>query len=130
MPTTLATEAGVPITERLYELYRPRHYNLSLDVDPEKDEFSGRVAIDLELVRPAQRVVLHGADIAVTDARVNGEPLDPSRVEAKPNEQTLVLELGEELPAGPVYVEPAYRAPFGRQLHGLYIARARHNGKE
>lgn len=130
MPATISTETDNSAAERLYEQYRPRHYSLNLDIDPDKDDFSGRAEIEMDLVRPTRRITLHSNHIAVSEARVNGRLIDFARVQTQPEQETLNLELDFGLPAGPVRLELTYSAPFGRQMHGLYIAKARHDGKE
>lgn len=129
MPETLAPDVDVPATERLYQIYRPKHYTLNLNVDPAKDDFTGRVVIELELARPSHRIVLHASAIQVSAAAIGGHSVASADIRSNPAEETLTLEAGRELPAGPVRVELAYSAPFNLQMSGLYIQRATHKGK-
>ena len=129
MPETATPVQDVPATERLYKIYRPKHYKLHLNVDPEKDDFSGRVLIDLELVKPSRQIVLHSALIRFSEVWINGRAVAAGDIHVNAAEQTVALEAAEELPAGVARIELTYSAPFDRQMHGLYLQKATHKGK-
>ncbi len=98
----------------------PKHYQLLLEPELEKAAFSGTVRIALEAPKPTKRLVLHAAELEVTECwveqhgrRTSGKPeLDPGR------EQLLV-----KLPAaiaGKAVLGIAFRGQLNNRLIGFY----------
>lgn len=56
---------------RLYRQFRPKTYNLTLSVAPDKDHFDGTVVIDGDKVgRPSQRITFHQKDLHISSVTV------------------------------------------------------------
>ncbi|HUI55371.1 MAG TPA: M1 family metallopeptidase [Bryobacteraceae bacterium] len=72
MLCSLASAAGQPPKLRLSEVQdvAPVRYQVDLTLDPEKDSFSGSVAIQVNLNKPAQTIWLNASQIAVEVASV------------------------------------------------------------
>lgn len=115
----LAPEA--PPLGRLPADIRPVHYNLTLTIDPEKERFSGSVAIAVELSRARDVLWLHGQGFKVERAvvEVDGKPIQAKWDEVYP---TGVAALRLERPVGPgkAAIKIAYSAAFEKGLAGLY----------
>jgi len=95
-------------------------------VDPQRsDAFSGRVAIDLTLAKPASRIVLHAADLRVGEvhAAARGRRV---RGKAKPGAapETVELAFDAKLPEGVAQLELAFSGKLRGDLRGLYAASA------
>jgi alanyl aminopeptidase len=89
-----------PAGFRLPDAARPLSYRVELALDPESAPFTGRVRIEVALVRPAARVWLNAKGLTVSEALVTagGRTLraEPSLVD----DEFLVLDLPEPVPAG------------------------------
>ncbi|HEX6703829.1 MAG TPA: M1 family metallopeptidase [Albitalea sp.] len=108
----------------------PSHYRLTLDLDPARDAFDGRVAISVRVRRSVPAIELHAHELTAQDARL----MSPSgarvlTVVPEPATQTwrLAPEDGQPIEAGEHRVEIAYRGPVHAYADGLY--RAEHGGE-
>src|SRR5690242_8518221 len=82
-PPVAATPA--PTGLRLSTAARPLAYRLALDIDPARDTFTGRVAIDLDVQTAVNPLWLNGEHLTITSARVRSAAGDrPLRVVAGP----------------------------------------------
>lgn len=115
----------VPVPEmptgQLGDAVMPQRYMLDLTIVPERERFSGRVAIDVEIAEPSTRIWLHGNRLNVTEAwleqgdvRIDGEyaQADDTGI------ARLDLVAPPEAGAGTLHFE--YDAPFDQALEGLY----------
>jgi alanyl aminopeptidase len=100
----------------------PLAYRLDLTIDPREAGFAGRVAIDVELAAPTERIWLHGQHLLVdelTASTAAGTTVRGSyREVAEPGVSVALFE--EPLPAGKVTLAIAYRGAFDRNLAGLF----------
>jgi alanyl aminopeptidase len=92
--------AGPPMREppapglRLPGGVTPLHYDLTLDVDPDQETFSGEVRIKLRLDRAADHVWLHAEQLAITSVRdASGE----LRVLPSKGDQMIAIGLGRRV---------------------------------
>lgn len=108
-------------TGRLPATAIPRHYEISLSIDPRKERFAGEVTIAVNLTRKTDVIWLHG------------EGLEPSRVTVRcgPGEQVaatwtektdgvVAIRVPQPIGPGDVSLEIAYAARFNERLRGLY----------
>jgi alanyl aminopeptidase len=100
---------------------RPLRYALSLEIDPAKERFHGTAEIAVELDQPRNFLWLHGADLHVTSATIDGAEasyaqVDPSGV-AK-------LTLPRAVGPGKATLRFVWDAPYNQHLRGVYLARA------
>ena len=101
---------------------RPTAYRLDLALDPRQDEFSGDVDIDVVLDAPADRIWLHGKNLAVSEvsaATASGLELPGNYRQVLASGVSVVL-FDEALPAGEVTLKLRYSAKFDRNLAGLF----------
>ncbi|MFO0551851.1 MAG: M1 family aminopeptidase [Polyangiaceae bacterium] len=113
-------------TLELPDAVSPTAYRLSLEVDPTKDRFQGKVEIALSVNATTDLIVLHARDQVIHEARVTagGRQLTAtlaSRVAVGGHQPTeLVVLLSEPLTAHePASLILEYEAPFAL-LQGLY----------
>jgi len=119
-PQEQATSDAPPLGKLPADV-RPLRYALSLEIDPTKERFSGTAEIAIELDKPRSFLWLHGADLHVTSATVDGAEaryaqVDPSGV-AK-------VTLPRAIGPGKATLRFAWDAPYNQHLRGVYLARA------
>jgi len=119
-----------PPLETLPRWVVPESYALDLRIDPAQKDFSGKVAIKLQLKQPSDHVWLHGKDltvekVAVTDAR--GKTHAAKFIDAAPKPGVVRVDFGSELAAQELTLNFVYKAPYNGQLQGLY--KVEHAGK-
>src|SRR3954464_15208635 len=64
--TSAAATPAEPIGGRLAEGVRPVSYELALDVDPRRPDFSGHARIEVELDRRVDLIQLHARDLQLS----------------------------------------------------------------
>lgn len=104
---------------------RPRHYRLTLDLDPAREDFEGEVTLTLALRQARAQLELHAHELLPQDAWLHG-PRGRRALEVQPDaaRQTWRLRLrdGAALPAGTQRVTLRYRGVVHAQGRGLYHA--------
>lgn len=112
----------VPPAARLPKGVTPRHYRLSLLIDPEQDDFAGTVEIDIDISAPTDRFWIHGKDISVQT--VLATLADGREIvldyEQRADPGVALLSASETLPAGMATLSFEYTAPFNTVLEGLF----------
>ncbi|HZX67127.1 MAG TPA: M1 family peptidase, partial [Myxococcales bacterium] len=116
-----AASDEAPPTGKLPPDVRPTRYALSLEIDPANERFSGTAEIDVELDRPRTVVWLHGAELHVTSASIDG--MEATYAQVDPG-GVAKLTLPRSMGPGKATLRFAWDAPFNRHLRGLYLARA------
>ncbi|WP_226649154.1 M1 family metallopeptidase [Microbulbifer variabilis] len=100
----------------------PSAYRLDLTLDPRKDTFSGRVAIDIQLAQASNHIWIHGKNLSVSKA--SAQLADGREVVASYHEVldsgVAMVEFAETLPAGSFTLQIDYAADFDRNLAGLF----------
>ena len=129
-PVEVAEPAWVPPPRddgRLPPGARPTRYHLELTIDPREKSYAGRVRIGVEIEAPTRVLVLHAKGPKILTAAVSSRAAKHwakarMRLAAhgKGEPEELVLELAQELPAGPAEIDLQYEAAFGPNLSGLY----------
>ncbi len=109
---------------RLPEGVRPVRYDAFLSVDPDPGTFRGTIRIALSVREAVKDLVLHAAGLEVTRARVGTgtAPLRDAKVTPFAASETVVLDAGAPIPAGPAQVEVEWSGAFSAGLRGLYRA--------
>src|SRR5690606_36096262 len=110
---------------RLGDAVVPRRARLSLDVDPRRDTFSGRIEIELDIARPVAAIWLHARDLEIAGASlaVAGGALGLSRLEPPaPAPELLGLAIGRRVGPGRARLRIDYRGRLGEQT-GLFRQR-------
>src|SRR5438309_6169426 len=103
----------------------PQRYELLLTVEPDRGEFSGAIAIHVQVREPVRAITLHALELAVPRAAVEaGGARFPARVSFDPDSETTTLTPDGEVPAGPAVLTLDFAGRLNRQMRGLYEATA------
>jgi len=100
----------------------PTHYWIDLDVQPQRDRFSGEVRIAVTLDEARETIWLHGRGHTVTESYIETEA--GARVEAAYSEVedrgVARLQTADAVGPGKATLVLRYNAPFNQSLEGLY----------
>ncbi|MCX5737579.1 MAG: hypothetical protein NTZ61_03610, partial [Proteobacteria bacterium] len=104
----------------------PSHYDLHLDVDPERGpEYSGELKIVVELRTSVRAIELHAAELRIAKARVAAtEGVLTARIELRPDSETVELRLARPVGPGKIEVQLSFTGKLRDNLRGLYAASA------
>ena len=106
---------------RLPATAAPLAYDVQLAIDPDRETFTGRVAIRVQLAAAAREIWLHADELDITSAGHRGRPI----VVGPPTEHGMrALRFDRELPAGEVTVELSYTGAIGSAHEGLFRERS------
>lgn len=110
---------------------RPKKYRLTLSPDLSQYLFTGREEIDIEVLEPAARIVLHAADLRVESAEVrqNGAKMDANRIILDEKKETVQLEFPRTLQRGPAELRIAFNGKLNDQMRGFYRSLYTVNGE-
>ncbi|HMB39231.1 MAG TPA: M1 family aminopeptidase [Wenzhouxiangellaceae bacterium] len=119
-PGEPAPVAEMPVG-RLGDAVVPQHYELDLVIVPERERFSGRVSIAIDIRKPSELIWLHGNRLDVTEAWLEqGEVRIDMRYSQVDDTGVARLDLVAVPQAGPAQLHFEYDAPFDQALEGLY----------
>ncbi|HEV7558381.1 MAG TPA: M1 family metallopeptidase, partial [Kofleriaceae bacterium] len=131
-PTPMRPPEPPPVAEgpppappdlRLPDIAKPTHEQVDLVLDPNIEDFTGRIVTQLEVTKPTRVLWLNALEITVDDATitVNGQ-----RIAAKaitPKKAYLGLVFQSEVPAGKGTLDIRYRGKMHRNDgDGIYTA--------
>ncbi|HEU0032184.1 MAG TPA: M1 family metallopeptidase [Kofleriaceae bacterium] len=120
------TTAATPVPGlRLPDGAVPLAYDIRLELDPDRDTFTGHAELRVRLDRPAEQIWLHGVELEITSAgyRSNARSGELTRVRTH-HATMLSYSFGTRLPAGEVTLAFAYRGHVGGENEGLFRQRA------
>lgn len=123
-PAAALTDAPLPHTRprppglRLPTTITPLGYRLRLDIDPDRDEFTGHVEIAAHLDSPSDHVWLHADELTITNATYNGGT--PLALLPVHGEQMIAFGFGGKLAAGAVTLELDYTGHMAHDQEGLF----------
>lgn len=108
---------------RLSSLVTPSTMTIDLDLDPEKEGFSGAVTLKLRFAVRTEAFELHGRDLASLEGAVVG---DSSRVVtvSPSGRDRLLVEVSPPLDAGEHAITIDYASRYTQDLAGLYRVKA------
>ncbi|MFT4614937.1 MAG: alanyl aminopeptidase [Bacteroidia bacterium] len=115
-------EAALAPQGKLPTTMEPRHYALSLRIDPDEKRFSGAVAITVDIHRETDIIWLHGENInphSVTLEHPDGSQT-PLEYQEMGHSGVVRLQAQEQIPAQTAIIVIRFDAPFNSKLVGLY----------
>ncbi len=123
--------------KRLFEQFKPEHYELALNLDREKEIFSGKVVITGQKTgRPSQKITFHqnnldiqGAIIARHDKKTTTE-LEVVRINKHKSFEEVRLHAKQMLYPGKYTITLEFKGKITRQMNGVYPCFFEHEGKE
>ena len=111
---------------RLPHHVSPRRYDVQLDAQLGREDFSGSVTIALDLREPKDTIDLHAKDLTVTDAKLNIDGQSyPATVTPDPDNERLILQFSQALPTGEASLRLTFHGKVSQTLTGLYLAQNR-----
>nr|MBA3503346.1 hypothetical protein [Deltaproteobacteria bacterium] len=119
-PRDAAIEASDAPGLRLPAGVTPLAYDVRLELDPDRDSFSGRVAIRVKLDAPARQIWLHADELAIGKARfVLGARSGDATVSAQTAHEMHAIGFPSPI-IGEVTLELEYTGQVGEQVEGLF----------
>jgi len=110
--------------QRLPELARPSNYKLTFAPDFEKNIFSGRETIAIEVLKPTTEIVLNAVDIDFLGASITSQGVtQEAKVSIDRTKQMATLRVEKPLPAGPATIQVHYNGLLNDELRGFYLGK-------
>ena len=104
----------------------PRRYDIKLDAQVGREEFSGQVMIALDLHQAHDTIDLHAKDLTITDAAlIMDRQRHPATVTVDPDNERIVLQFSQTLPKGKASLDLVFYGKVSQTLRGLYLAQNR-----
>jgi alanyl aminopeptidase len=106
---------------RLGKQVIPQHYQLELTIVPEKDTFSGKTTIDLQVMSPTQVIWLHENQIHASSVIIRqAQQTITGHYQQVDKTGVVKIRLEQPIQPGMAVLEIAYTAGFNGALEGLY----------
>jgi aminopeptidase N len=104
----------------------PQHYHLTLDVDPRREDFAGRVDIAIVVRQRTATIWLHGLGLKVNEvtAAAGGRHFSARYEEVDHDTGVARVSIAGALPVGPATLHFRYRAQLQTSAQGLYRTHA------
>jgi cytosol alanyl aminopeptidase len=102
---------------RLPEGVTPLHYDVTLDVDPDSETFTGETRIRIGLDRATDRIWIHADELTIATARLDGTTLTTA---PRRGDQMLGFALGRTLPPGEHELAFTYTGRTTGDQEGLF----------
>lgn len=121
-PTPVPAAAQLPVAPglRLPDGVTPLHYDLTLDVDPDRETFAGEVRVRVRLDRATDHIWIHADQLDITSARYDDGPLTPLPVAG---DQMRAFGFGKTLAPRDVTLVFAYTGTTTGDQEGLFRQR-------
>ncbi len=107
---------------------RPRGYAIRIEPNLDELTFAGSETVRLEVDKPVTRLVLNALELEIASAAVDGKPLPKKAIVLNAGEQTLTLNLANELPAGEHELALKFSGKINPQGQGLFYVRYHEQG--
>ncbi len=108
---------------QLINIFRPAHYELSLNIDHSKRTFSGTATISGAIVEGFDYIALHSKDLTIVSAHIDGASATATHHD---NDELRLSQDG--LTAGNHIIVIEFSGTATDAMHGMYPAYFEHNG--
>ena len=101
----------------------PHHYALSVTPNAQQLTFDGKVAIDVEVIKATQTLVLNAADLRIASATLQpagGGAAQTARITLDAKAQTATLAFPKAITTGSYRLTIAYSGKINTQANGLF----------
>lgn len=121
---------------RLFEQFQPEHYDVQLQIDPDKLTFSGSIVIvGRKTGRPSQRITLHQKGLKIEDAYVRRTDKKEkiykvARINNQNSFDEVRLHTTEMIYPGQYNLMVNFSGKISRNMEGIYPCFFKQNGKE
>jgi len=110
--------------QRLPELAVPDTYQLKIEPNFSRDDFTGEEAIQIRVLRPTSQIVMNSADIEFREATITSSgATQKAKVTLDKQKEMATLAVDQPIPAGPASIFIRYRGIFNGELRGFYLSR-------
>jgi len=113
-PAPLAQQPG-----RLPPEVSPLHYDIMVEPDADKMQFTGNETVTIAVKRPTTRIMLNAADLAVGYATLD-ENVKPAKVVLDAAAQTLTLDFDRPVAAGTHKLALSFSGKINESASGLF----------
>ena len=117
-----AAAATAEVTTQLPRTARPSHYAIEVTPHADKLAFDGKIAIDIEVLEPTDRIVLQAVDMSFANstlAKAGGKPMTAT-VSVDAATQTASFAFDKPLAPGKYVLATDYTGKIGTQANGLF----------
>ena len=108
--------------EHLYNLFKPSHYNIFIDINREKKTINGKVTVDGEAEQ--QQIAVNQKYLDITSVKADGKDV-PFKVDDKAEAVQINLDK-----TGDVTLEIVYNAKLTDTMMGIYPSYYEYNGEK
>jgi len=109
---------------RLPKNVLPRRYDVKLAAQLGQDEFSGRVAITVDILSQTDTIEIHARGLELSDIQFNTqEGVIIGDVRLEPEREFAVLSFSSPLPAGEGRLIISFNGAIAKDMRGLYLAK-------
>lgn len=122
---------------RLFEQFKPQHYLLDIDIDTDKQTFTGSVIISgFKLGRPSQRLTFHQKDLVISKAHVTlhdkkgDKEIVIDRINRHNAFDEVRLHSTQQLYPGRYTIRLEFSGKITRQMNGLYPSFFKQDGED
>lgn len=111
--------------EQLFNIFKPKHYTLSLEIDHDQRTFNGIVTINGALVGTDNYIPLHSKDLTINSVVIDGMTSEWSQL---PNDELRLTQ--ETLMVGDHVIVITFSGTATNAMHGMYPAYFEHEGQK
>lgn len=111
---------------KLIDTIQPEHYNLELQVDPDKMEFHGKLTLLVQLRKDSNEVTVHAKNLEIVSAHINDQKVSHSTY-GKNDELTLATDA--MIVAGDCEIKFDFTGKITDDMVGMYPCYFEHEGK-
>jgi aminopeptidase N len=101
----------------------PQQYAVRIAPDLQKLTFSGSETVKLDVRQPVRKLICNVLDMQISAASLDGKALPKAALKIDAKQETLTLELPNELPPGAHELTLDFSGKINQQGQGLYYAR-------
>lgn len=115
----------VAMITKLYDTFKPKHYDLNIAINHADRTFSGIVKITGKLTPESNLVTLHAKDLKITNATINNKPATYTHGA----QDVLALQPLDPL-SGEIVAEVSFEGKITDGMSGMYPCYFEHEGKK
>lgn len=120
----LAAAAPAPPELKLPDTVVPVRYEVQLTLDPDADEYSGTIGIEVRIAAPTDLVWINASRLQILDARAVGDPAKADGIRAEVldgGEDFVGLQFATPLPAGAARLTLRFKGKYSTsEVAGLF----------
>lgn len=123
--------------KRLYEQFRPKHYDLHLTLNKTTMTFNGSVTITGQKTgRPSQRITLHQKGLSISKAtiihedKLGNKEVAITRINSQKTYDEVRLHTGQNMRSGTYTVNLEFSGTITRPMNGIYPCFFEYEGKQ